>query len=161
EDVEAVRLGLSAEVAEAYFSAIAQQLQLQLLREQAETDRKFLDLVSQRLEAGVGTNVEVLQQRSQLADNESLIPVAEAALRVFENRLDVLTGAAPDGKNRTEPQKNFAQLAALPPVGVPSDLLLNRPDLRALRNRLIAADAAIGEAIADRLPRVTLDGSYL
>lgn len=161
EDVEAVRLGLSAEVAEAWFSAVAQHLQLQLLREQAATDEKFLDLVSQRLEAGVGTNVEVLQQRSQLAESESLIPVTQAALRVFENRLDVLTGAAPDAQDRTTAQQNFARLAALPPVGVPSDLLLNRPDLRALKARLVAADASIGAAIADRLPRVTLDGSYL
>lgn len=161
EDAEAVRLSLSAETAEAWISAVAQHLQLRLLNEQVGTDRKFLDLVNQRRDAGVGTNVDALQQRSQLAESESLIPVAEAALRVFENRLDVLTGAAPDARDRTVAQDNFAQLAALPPIGIPSDLLLNRPDLRALKNRLVAADAEIGVAIADRLPRVTLDGSYL
>jgi NodT family efflux transporter outer membrane factor (OMF) lipoprotein len=161
EDVEAIRLALSAEVAEAWFGGMAQQLQLRLLHEQQKTDAEFLSLVQQRRDAGVGTSVEVLQQRGQLAESESLIPVAEAALRVFENRLDVLTGAAPDAKNRLVPRGNFAELAALPPVGVPSDLLLSRPDLRALRNRLVAADADIGVAIAARLPRITLNGSYL
>jgi outer membrane protein TolC len=43
---------------------------------------------------------------------------------------------------------------------VPSDLLLNRPDLRALQAELVAADADIGRAIAERLPRITLEGAY-
>lgn len=161
EDVEAVRLSLSAEVAEAYFNAVAQRLQLQLLQQQNDDDTKLLDLINQRFEAGVVANVEVLQQKSQLAENESLIPPAQAALRVFENRLDVLTGVAPDGTDRTAQGDVFAKIGALPVLGVPSDLLLHRPDLRALKNRLVAADADIGAAIADRLPRITLDGSYL
>lgn len=161
EDVDAVRLSLGAEVAEAWFGAVAQQQQLNLLRKQTLTDEKLLDLIEQRLEAGVGTNVEVLQQKSQLAENESLIPPAEAALRVYENRLDVLTGAAPDGSDRTGPDSDYADIGRLPKLGIPSDLLLNRPDLRAMKNRLIAADAGIGAAIADRLPRLTLTGSHL
>lgn len=161
EDVEAVRLGISAEVAEAYYSAVAQQLLLKLLAQQTQTDRESLDLIQQRLDAGVGTNVEVLQQKSQLADNESLIPPAQANLRVFENRLDVLVAQAPDARDRTIPDKAFDDIGTLPAIGVPSELLLNRPDLRALKNRLVAADADIAAAVADRLPRVTLDGSFI
>ncbi|MBU0859039.1 MAG: efflux transporter outer membrane subunit [Alphaproteobacteria bacterium] len=159
-EVDAVRLSLTAELAEAYYSAVAQHLQLELLRKQTGTDGKFLELVQQRQTEGLGTRVEVLQQQGQLADTNSLIPVAEASLRVFENRLDVLMGNAPDAFNRTAAEDNFATIGDLPPIGVPSDLLLNRPDLRALRHSLIAADADIGAAIADRLPRVTLTGSY-
>jgi len=161
DDVDTVRMSLSAEVAEAYFRAVAQNVQLRLLHLQADTDGHLLDLVKQRNDAGVGTNVQVLQQQSQLAENESLIPPNEAALRVYENRIDVLTGTVPDSANRVSADADFSDIGTLPAIGVPSDLLLNRPDLRALKNLLIAQDAEIGAAIADRLPRVTLSGSYM
>ena len=104
-------------------------------------------------------SVDVLQQSSVLAETESLVPPAEALLRVAENRLDVLIGQAPDALDRIDENDRFVSIEDLPFVGVPSDLLLNRPDLRALRNELIAADAEIGQSIADRLPQITLDGS--
>jgi outer membrane protein TolC len=74
--------------------------------------------------------------------------------------LDVLTGQAPDAVDRVVEEDEFAKFSNLPFLGVPSDLLLNRPDLRALKNELIAADAEIAQAMAERLPRITLDGSY-
>lgn len=160
-DIDTVRLSLAAEISEAWFNAVAQNVQLRLLRQQSGSDGKLLDLVQQRLDAGVGTNVEVLQQKSQLAENDSLIPPAEANLRVYENRLDVLSGQAPDTANRTSTDADFAKIGDVPALGVPSDLLLNRPDLRAFKNALIASDAEIGAAIADRLPRITLTGSHI
>jgi len=161
EDVLALRLSLSAEVAEAYYGAMAQKKQLALLTAQAETDRKLLNLTDLRFTEGVGTNVDVLQQKSQVAETESLIPPAEGDLRVFENRLDVLLGLPADAADRTEDSDILDIPPALPVTGIPSDLILNRPDLRAIRNRLVAADADIAAAIADRLPRITLDGSIL
>lgn len=161
DDIEAVRLSLSAEVAEAYFNAVAQNTQLRMLRLQSDTDGHLLDLIKQRQDAGIGTSVEVLQQQGQLADNDSLIPPTEANLRVFENRLDVLTGAAPDAVDRVNAAEDFKDVGTLPAIGIPSNLLLNRPDLRALKNQLVAQDAEIAAAIADRLPRITLSGSYM
>lgn len=161
EDVAAVRLALTASVAEAYYSAIAQHLQIRLLRQQADNDGQLLELVHLRQQEGLGTNVEVLQQRGQLAEIQSLLPPAQAQLRVYENRLDVLLGQAPDAANRTGEGDEFPAVGDLPAIGVPSDLLLSRPDLRALRAELVAADAGIAAAMADRLPHVTLNGSYL
>ncbi len=159
EDLEAIRLSLSAEVSDAYFDAVAQRNQLALLEKQIEVDRGLLELTELRFEAGLTASVDVLQQSSVLAETESLVPPTEALLRAAENRLDVLIGEAPDGVDRAGDNDRFVDMDDLPFVGVPSDLLLNRPDLRALRNELIAADAEIGRAIADRLPRITLDGS--
>lgn len=161
EDVEAIRLSLSAEVAEAYFDAVAQRRQLALLQKQIDIDRELLELTELRFNGGLTASVDMLQQSSQLAETESLVPPTEAALRVSENRLDVLTGQAPDAENRVGDDDDFVSVGDLPFLGVPSDLLLNRPDLRALINELVAADAEIGRAIAERLPRITLDGSYL
>lgn len=161
EDLEALRLSLSAEVADAYFGSVAAQRRIDLLHLQVQLDQELLDLLELRLEYGVGTTVDVLQQKSQLADSESLIPTAEAIHRVFENRLDVLLGIMPDGKNRVSETEDLSFMEQVPAVGVPSDLLLRRPDLRSAQASLVASDADIGAAIADRLPRITLDGSYL
>ena len=159
EDLEAIRLSLSAEVTAAYFDAIGQRNQLLLLEQQIEVDRELLELIELRFEAGLAASVDVLQQSSVLAETESLVPPNEALLRVAENRLDVLLGQAPDALDRVDANDRFVAMEDLPFIGVPADLLLNRPDLRALRNELIAADAEIGQAIADRLPRITLDGA--
>lgn len=132
-----------------------------MLGQQLKTDQDLLDLIDLRLQNGIGTKVEVLQQQNQVTDSQSLIPPAKAQLRVFENRLDVLLGTSPDGKDRVSPAEDMAFSADIPAAGIPADLLLNRPDLRAAKADLIAADADIGAAIADRLPRLTLDGSYL
>lgn len=161
EDVDAVKLSLSADVAMAYFGAIAAQQRVKLLQEQLTLDKELQELLQLRLENGVGTNVDVLQQKARVADSETLIPTAEADLAIYENRLDVLLGQMPDGQNRVQISDDGLYFTEnLPPLGVPSALLLSRPDLRAAQAELIEADADIASAIADRLPRLTLDGSY-
>lgn len=161
DEIDAVRLRLSAEIAQAYFDAVGWHLQLAVLGKQIETDIILQDLTQLRFDSGLTARVDVLQQSSQLAETESLVPLAEGALRVSENRLDILLGTLPDGSNRVAAGTVFIDIGSLPFIGVPADLLLQRPDLRALRNELIAADAQIGQAIAERLPQVTLDGSFL
>ncbi len=161
EDVETIRLALAADIAVAYYNAVAANRTIALLESQEKIDGELLSLIELREREGLGTQVEVLQQQSQQALNRSLIPPAQAALRGFENRLDVLTGAMPDNADVTQKDSVFPPAALTPPLGVPSGLLLNRPDLRAERARLAAADADIDAAIADRLPRVTLNGSFI
>lgn len=156
-----MRLALSADIAESYFTAIGQQLKLMRLEQQADADNELLELNQLRFNEGLGTQVDVLQQQGQLADTQSLIPPVESNLRVLENSIDVLLGQAPDAQDRTNRNDALPLDSTLPAIGVPSDLLLNRPDLRRMKNALIAADADIGAAIADRLPRVTLTGSLL
>ncbi len=160
DDIEAVRLRLSAEIAGAYFDAVGWRNQLALLENQIVIDRDLLKLTEFRYESGLTAMVDMLQQSSQLAETESLVPPVEAALRVSENRLDVLMGYPPDGIDRVSNEDAFVDVEKLPFIGVPADLLIQRPDLRALRNELVAADAQIGRAIAERLPRITLDGSF-
>lgn len=160
DDVDAVRLRLSADIAGAYFDAVGWRNQLALLEKQIVIDTELLELTQLRYESGLTASVDMLQQSSQLAETESLVPAVEAALRVSENRLDVLLGYPPDGNDQVSNEDAFVDIEKLPFIGVPADLLLQRPDLRALRNELVAADAQIGRAIAERLPQVTLDGSF-
>lgn len=159
-DVDATRLTLSAEVANAYFGAVSAQERIKLLRSQLKLDRELQGLLELRLNNGVGTNVDVLQQKSRVADSEALIPVAQSEAAVFENRLDVLLGFVPDGQSRVQDDESLDFISTMPAIGVPAVLLLNRPDLKSAQASLIAADADIASAIADRLPRITLTGSY-
>ena len=84
DDVEAVRLRLSAEIAGAYFDAVGWRNQLALLEKQIIIDRDLLELTRLRYESGLTASVDMLQQSSQLAETESLVPPVEAALRVSE-----------------------------------------------------------------------------
>ena len=161
EALQTTRLTLSAEVANAWFGAVAANRRIALLRAQLTLDRELLDLLQLRFDYGVGTRVDVMRQQARVADSETLIPLAQSDLAVFENRLDVLSGAMPDGRPRVPVDEALDFAAQLPPLGVPAELLLRRPDLRAARAELVAADAEIAAAIADRLPRVTLDGSLV
>jgi len=160
-DVETVRLALSADIATNYFQSIAQGRVIHLLREQEKLDRQFYDLITLRYNEGVGTRLEQLQQEGQLAQTRSLIPDFESRQRFYENRLDVLLGRPPDGNDIVAEDSTFSLPADPLPVGVPAELLLNRPDLRALKNELIAADADISRAFAERLPRLTLEGTLI
>ena len=148
-------------MANAYFGAAAAQEQLELLKEQVKLDRELLDLLQLRLDKGIGTSVDVLQQKARVPYSETLIPLSIADRDVFENRLDVLLGQVPDGKPRLSKSENLDFAKTLPELGIPTALLLNRPDLKSARAELIAADADIASAIANRLPKVTLDASYV
>ena len=158
-DLAAARVSVSAEVADAYFIGLEQRLQLRLLGEQAELAQALLELTELRFATGTASAVDVLQQRAQLADVSAREPPARATLRASEDRLDVLLGRPADGTDRIAAE-HYPTLPALGPVGVPADLLIRRPDLRAQRDRLVAFDHRIGAAIADRLPRITLTGAY-
>ena len=74
EDLQAIRLSLSAEVTDAYFDAVEQRSALALLEQQIEVDRDLLELTELRFKAGLTASVDVLQQSSQLAETESLVP---------------------------------------------------------------------------------------
>ncbi|MCC6143512.1 MAG: TolC family protein [Candidatus Hydrogenedentes bacterium] len=161
EEYEALRLSLSMDLADTWFAAVEQRMQLDLLDEQLELAETFLELIELRFLQGDASIVDVLQQRSQVAEIEAEVPVAQSQLRLLENRIDVLAGIPPDGVDRTaDAIQTLPQNTRLPEISVPLDLLLQRPDLRALQRRAVAVDYQIGAAIAERLPRVTLNGSF-
>ncbi len=159
EDLEALKLSLGSEIAASYYGAISAYETLDLLKKQTKLNENYLELVKLRFKHGIATNLEILQQKAQVAQSKSLIPPTLANIRTYENRLDVLLGQAPDSKPRVK--KEILDVKIPINTGVPSDLLLFRPDLRAQLKRIVAVDADIAFAIAQRLPSVTLGaGGY-
>jgi NodT family efflux transporter outer membrane factor (OMF) lipoprotein len=158
EELEASALLLTSQVAETYFQIIEQNLQLALLDRQMKVGETLLELTELRFSYGEASVVDVFQQRQQLASTRSQIPIARSRLQTLENRLHVLLGKAPE----SVPLKladDFPQLPELPSMGIPLDLLQNRPDLKRIYNQLVAIDYRVAEAMADRLPRIQLNGS--
>ncbi len=156
-DLEAARLFLSAAVAQTYFEILEQSLQLNLLRRQNSVNATLLDLTRLRFGQGQVSIVDVYQQRAQVAATDSRVPEIESRLEQLEYALDDLLGQGGGTRQR--------RIAPLLPVlnnplspGVPSDLLIHRPDLVAVQNRMRAIDHRIGEALADRLPRFRIGG---
>ena len=155
EDLQATALLLAGEVAETYLGIIEQKRQLALLTRQAEVGKTLLDLTELRFSVGLSDIVGVFQQRQQLASTEAQFPLIRARRRVLANRLKVLVARSPT--DSPEPAaEDLPVLSPLPKTGVPSALLTNRPDLRRIRYQLIAADHRVGEAVADRLPRLQI-----
>ena len=152
------RLMLSASVAETYFEILEQREQLRLLREQMRVNQTLLELTQLRFGQGLSSIVDVLQQREQLASTQARLPEIEAREGQLQQILNVLLGRAPEAPVPVR-EGGLAHPPPVPPSGLPSDLLSNRPDLQAARAEVVALDHRVGEAIADRLPRVVIGGS--
>jgi NodT family efflux transporter outer membrane factor (OMF) lipoprotein len=159
----AVKLALSAAVAEAFLGVIEQKELLLLLKRQRDASVEFLKIIQERFDQGLISLVDLLQQKSQLSDIESLIPDADSNLRVQQNILLTLIGRAPADFETLVVDDALPFAAPLPMIGSPSDLLMERPDLRSARSDLVAADADIGRAMAERLPKFSFssDGLYV
>ena len=156
--LESTAMTLAAEVTETWFGWVAQKAQLKLLRSQLETNKTYLELIEVRFAEGLATAVDVYNLRQQVEQSHSQLEDAKRLSDILKNKLAVLVGKAP-GDLQLPTEANLPDLPALPAAGVPSELLKNRPDIRAAQRRVASADARIGIALANRFPALKLTGS--
>jgi len=156
-----VQLSVAADAADAYLQVRAYQARLGVARHQEQVQRDLVDLVSRRQHEGVSSKRELNQVAAALDGVRASIPPLQAALDAQLNRLDVLMGAQA-GTYRDE----LAADAPIPSPPMlashdgPAELLRRRPDVLAAEQRLIAANARIGAAIADYYPKVSLSALF-
>ena len=161
EDYRAILVSMLAEVATTYIDIRTLQAEIDATRQNIELQRETLDLTQARLSYDLASDLEVSQAQTNLATTESQLPQLEASLATAIYRLSVLVGKEPAAL-----QEEFAATSPIPQppaetfVGVPTDILRRRPDLRAAERRLAAATAEIGVAAADLYPRFTLSGNF-
>ena len=158
ETLEATALTLVAHTAKLWYIIIEQKALLDILEEQIEVSRTFLELVELRFAQGVASAVEVYQQRQQLAAVEANVPRTNSRLEVSMHQLATLLGHPPLEKLAV-PANTLPVLPPLPSTGVPADLLSRRPDVRAAEFQIVAADYRVAAAIAERLPSLNLMGN--
>ena len=158
-DQEALALTVSASVALSYFQLLALRERIALATESLNTSRRLLLLLDEQRRIGTASDLEVAQQRVSVAQQSAAIPALRQVERQTLSTLALLLGRLP---------QNFEvagqRLSALttPPVigGIPSELLLRRPDVRGAEADLKAAHLDIAAARAARFPRIqlTVDG---
>ncbi|HKY09648.1 MAG TPA: efflux transporter outer membrane subunit, partial [Candidatus Binatia bacterium] len=154
-----VLVSLLGEVARNYIDLRAAQRRLAVARANLKTQKDSLDLTRVRFDAGLASDLDVARAEAQLNTTASQIPTLESELKGAAYSLDLLLGLSP-GALWQELEKEIAipQLPAEVLVGLPSDLLRRRPDIRVAERRLAAATAQVGSAIADLFPKFFLIG---
>jgi len=151
----ALELTVQSDVAANYFSLLAAREQLSVAQQNLEISERIFKIVEVRYKAGAISGFDVSSQRAQLANARARIPELEAQINGLETSLAVLLGQAPQGY--AAPEENILDLA-LPEAGagLPSELLLRRPDLRQAEASLRAANANVTAARAAFFPSVDL-----
>lgn len=159
EDLYAGAITLAANITNNWLQILSVREQEAIIRKQIATNQTVLDLQEKRFEHGSAVALDVLQQEESLARSQSLLPDILSAQRTAHNNLAVLIGRTPNSVLDIGNQP-FPKALNLPPNGLPSDLLSDRPDVRAAWARLISADWAHYAAFTDRLPRFDLSATY-
>lgn len=155
-----VLVSLLAEVARNYLELRGLQRQRAVALANVESQRQTLELSTSRFKAGVANELDVKRSEALVATTESAIPALEASIQRAIHRLNVLEGRQPESTliDLTNDAK-LPSAAGQVPIGLPSDLLRRRADIRRAERELAAATARIGVATADLFPKFSLTGS--
>ena len=176
---DTVRISLASDVAQGYFALRSYDGQIETVRRVIAGRGEALEIQKKRLGLGDISEYELRQREAELAAAKSQLPSLQRARAVQENALAVLLGRSPkliyEGRleagrdaghgadSGAPPPAPLASvsvpaLAPVVPAGLPSDLLLRRPDIVEAEQRLIAANARIGVARAMYFPGISLTG---
>jgi multidrug efflux system outer membrane protein len=161
--VHAAQTAVAAEVARNYMELRGLQQRLLVARDSIVNQRGTLRLTEARLDAGRGTQLDVVRARSLLDSTEASLPALQAAADRTAYRIATLVAEPVRGvasrlaTPQLLPTLPVTDLSALP-LGTPEQLLRRRPDLVQSERLLAAATASIGVATADLFPRISLSG---
>jgi len=156
EGQRAARLALIAAVADAYLEQRLAEEQMLLTQSTLADWRVALDITQRLHRAQQRGGIDVAQAAGQVATAEADMHARERALRLARNNLELLIGTSmPASLPQGVPLAQQPVMTALP-AGLPSDLLVRRPDIMQAEQGLVAANAEIGAARAAFFPRISL-----
>jgi len=158
--LEATYLSLTANIATTAFREASLREQIRATREIADSQERQAQLVEKQFALGALSRADVLAQRAQLAQTRANLPPLEKALAQTRNQLAVLIGRFPGEARLPELDLSAFQLPQNLPLSLPSDLVRQRPDIRAAETVLRQTNARIGIAQALMFPQLNLSGSY-
>ncbi len=135
------------------------RLQIATVEQIILNDEKNLDLTKRSFEAGKVARTDVLTAQAQLEADRTQLPPLYQQLSVARHALAILVGRAPVEWSAPDFDMEELPLPADLPVSLPSELVRQRPDIRAAEEVLHADSAAIGVATAQMYPAITLSSS--
>lgn len=156
-----VLVSLLGELARNYVDARTFQRRIALADRNIALQQETLDVTVSRFEAGLTSELDVAQARAQLQTRRSQVPPLRVGFAQSLHRLGVLLGREPGWL-----VAEFERVGPIPvvppevPVGVPSDVLRRRPDVRRAERRMASASARVGVATADLFPKFSLTGAF-
>jgi multidrug efflux system outer membrane protein len=157
---EAVRLALAAQLAKSYFGLRSLDEQVLLTRQSLALREDLLALQRKRHRAGVIGDFELYQLEAEAAAARAQLPALEEAREREEAALAVLLGRTPREvfESGIEVKRQYEETLQAPvvPAGMPSELLLRRPDLVEAERRLAAANARVAVARSEMFPSIAL-----
>ncbi|MBS0192417.1 MAG: efflux transporter outer membrane subunit [Phycisphaerales bacterium] len=151
---------MAGEIGTNYINLRGAQSQLAIARSNLEAQEQTLALTKERFDAGFVSALDVANAQAQVASTRSQVPVLEGQIRTSIYAIGVLLGEEPATLlAELTPQRQIPRAPSAVPVGIPSELLQRRPDIRRAEATLHAATAQIGAAIANLYPQFNINGS--
>lgn len=157
DDLAAVKLALQGELATDFVQLRGQDQQLALLTKTIDAFAKADALTRNRFRGGIATGMDVGRAGALLGEARAQYAALEASRAVTEHAIASLVGQP--ASTFAIPRRDAPLAQPAIPVGLPSTLLANRPDVAAAERRMAAANARIGVARAAFFPRITLGGT--
>ncbi len=160
EDVRrGVILSLVTEVAQSYFELRELDLEIEIAQRTRDSFQQTLDLFTRQLRGGVGDKLATTRAEGALAGTLATIPDLRRQIVAIENQISILLGRHPGPIPRGATLTEQAYPPDVP-AGLPAALLERRPDILQAEQNIVAANALVGVAITDFLPRVGLTTLY-
>jgi NodT family efflux transporter outer membrane factor (OMF) lipoprotein len=157
--LDATYLTLTANVVTTAIQESGLRAQIAATERVVALEREALAVLRRELELGAIAEGDVFAQEAALAQLEATLPPLHRQLETARDSLAALTGHLPADFKPVRFELDQLLLPADLPLGVPSQLVERRPDVRAAEAQLHAATAQVGVAIANMLPQVTITGS--
>lgn len=154
----AIQATVIAQVSNSYLIECELDERIDLAMRTFQTRQKSLRIAQRRFEVGTAAKVDAVQAEILLSQAQAELAVLHRLREQNHNGLELLVGGSVPTEHRSLSSIEVGFVRSLD-AGLPSDLLIQRPDLRAAERRLIAANANIGAARAAFFPRITLTGS--
>ncbi len=157
EDLRSTLLTLLGDVSANYINLRAAQEQLEITRRNVAAQQQTAEVTRERYTLGLTSYLDVAQADAQKTTTESAIPTLQTSIKQAIHRLGILLGREPNAlKAELSPPQPLPKSEGLTAIGLPSELLLRRPDLRQAERTLAAASADIGVATAELYPKFDL-----
>jgi outer membrane protein TolC len=155
-----VQVILLGDVGRGYVQLRGFQRRLEIANKNIQAQQESLDLTTARAQAGLTAELDVSRAAAQLESTKAMVPTLLSGIDVSIHRLSVLLGEEPGALGRElDETKPITSAGPSVEVGLPSDLLKRRPDIRRAEAQVAAATARVGEARADLFPRFVLTGT--
>ncbi len=156
-DRDVVALTTLSSVANAYFQVLASQDRIRTAQQNIASATRILEAIKERFKAGTGTDLDVAQEESVLANQRASVPPLRQTLSQNINALATLVSRPPESLHIAGGSLDQIASPRVTP-GLPSELLTQRPDIRRQEAQLASATANVGSARAQFFPNITLTG---